>query len=609
MIGGNDALPRSSMTPGHYVHESVLSDHLLMVEGLMAQDSQARLDSSLRRQLPEDAFESLSAWCNDMDISIDFRDWLDGGHSRASVALVGLRGVDPYRDAVLKYCPARGDEPQRDFKAFRRAAKSGPRGFAQKHLVGLDSVSETPIRNGAKGIFLIMEYPPGTYYRYVSMATLLDRTSLAAACKEILPQILQKWNDVPRSLRQEHGRISAQEFLQEILGARCDNGKPIRLTAEAIEREFPDVYLTEAGTELPRPLAAVLAGEGIENISLPGIRGNGHGDLHLDNIFIPTPNKDAAPSATDFKEFVLIDLSTFGDNRLLAVDPAHLLLSIVARWPSNITGQDGEKLADFVLAPDKAETGTIPTGLVLAIQAIHGAGVQLANKRRQYPGWRMECLAAAAACALLFVGRDGIDKADRRWFLRLAARAISMLQQEAPGPEVGGAAARIPSPSRAHGVRAKVIPISRAPAEQGDSPVPPANAVSVGSDDRIGTCVQLAEELVSEIRDLVVKDMSSVQGTATATTYARVIAEDLANALDGAQKWYDVQRPDMHLAYATAIGIAEVQLTRLQQTLEDARCQALDRAALDGLSNSAEALASCIGDISQMRRPGKSPYP
>jgi hypothetical protein len=580
-----------------------------MVEGLMEQKSQARPDPSLRTQLPEDAFESLAAWCNDMDISVDFRDWLDGGHSRASVALVRLRGGNPYRDAVLKYCPAGEDEPQRDFNAFKRAAKSGPKGFAQKHLVGLDSVSETPIRNGAKGIFLIMKYPPGTYYRYVSMATLLDRTSLAVSCKAILPQILQKWNNVDRTLRQERGEISVQGFLQEILGTRCDHGKPIRFAVEAIEREFPDFYRTRTGTDLPRPLAAVLSGQGIENISLPGFRGNGHGDLHLDNIFIPTPGKDAAPSAKDFREFVLIDLSTFDDNRLLAVDPAHLLLSIVARWPSNIIEQDGEKLADLVLAPDKAETGTIPTGLAQAIQAIHGAGIQLANERHQYPGWRTECLAATAACALLFVGRKGIDDGDRHWFLRLAARGIGLLQEEAPGPEAGGAEARIPSPSRADGAGAKVIPINRAAAERGDSPAPTANAVSAVTDDRIGTCARLAEELVIEIRDLAVKDMPSVRDTATTTTYARVIAEDLANALDEAQKWYEVQRPDMHLAYATAIGIAEVQLTRLQQTLEDARHRALDRATLEGLSNSAEALVHCIDDISQVRGPGKSPYP
>jgi hypothetical protein len=577
-----------------------------MVERLMEQDSQARPDPSLRKQIPVDAFEALSAWCNDMDISIDFRDWLDGGHSRASVALVRLRGVNPYRDAVLKYCPAREDEPQPDFNAFRRAAKSGPKGFAQKHLVGLDSVSDHPIRNGAKGIFLIMEYPPGTYYRYVSMATLLDRTSLAAACKEILPQILQRWNDVDRTLRQERGEIGAQAFLQEILGTRCDRGKPIRLAVEAIERRFPDVYLTEAGTELPSPLAAVLSGQGIENISLPGFRGNAHGDLHLDNIFIPTPGKGAAPSAKDFRGFVLIDLSTFDDNRLLAVDPAHLLLSIVARWPSNMTAQEKEKLADLVLAPDKAETGTIPTGLAQAIQAIHNAGVQLANRRRQYPGWHMECLAATAACALLFVGRKGIDDASRRWFLRLAARAISLLQEEASGSEAGGTKARIPSPSRAE---ARVIPISKAAAEQGDSPAPPADEVSGASDDPIGACARLAEELVSEIRDLAVKDMSSVRDIASATTYAQVIAEDLANALDGAQKWYEVQRPDMHLAYATAIGIAEVQLTRLRQTLDAAGHRVLDRTALDGLCNSAEALVNCIGNISQVRRSGKSPYP
>jgi hypothetical protein len=580
----------------------------------MGQGSQARPDPSLKTQLPEDAFESLSAWCNDMDISIDFRDWLDGGHSRAPVALVSLRGTNPYRDVVLKYCPARVDEPQRDFKAFKRAARSGPKGFAQAHLVRLDTVSETPIRNGSKGLFLIMGYPSGTYYRYVSMAPLLGRTSLAIACKEILPQILRTWNNVDRTLEQERGEINARDYLQEILGTRCNDGRPIRLAVEAIERECPDFYLTKSGAQLPKPLPAVLDGQGVENVYLPGLRGNGHGDLHVDNILIPTPGKGATPTAKDFRNFVLIDLSTFDDNRLLAVDPTHLLLSIVARSLSSIVEQDREKLADLVLAPDKAETGTIPTGLAQAIQEIHGAGIPFANERHQYPGWHMECLAATAACALLFLGRDGIDNADRRWFLRLAARAISLFQKEAPGPAAGEAEALTPVPGRAHRAGATVTPISKAMAKRGDSPTPPANAVAANAespvnDDRIDTCARLAEELVNEIRGLAAKDIPSALDTATATTYARVTAEDLANALDGARKWYEVQRPDLHLAYTTAIGIAEVQVTRLQQVLDDAKHQALDRAALDGLLRAAEALADCIGDVRRIGGPAKPPYP
>jgi hypothetical protein len=610
VIVGVDALPKVSMTSGNHVRESVLSDHLVMVEGLMEQGPRAGLDQRLRTQLPSDAFALLSAWCDDMDVSIGFGDWLDGGHSSASVALVRLRGVRPNRNAVLKYCPAREGEPQPDFKAFRKAAGSGPKGFAEAHLVRLDRLmSGGPVRNGEKGLFLIMGYPAGTSYRHVSMATLLGRTSLAAACKEILPQILRTWNDVDHTSEQERGEISAQGFLKEVLGARCDDGRPIRLAVEGIEKELPDFYLDNSGTRLPRPLVAALSGQGVENVCLAGLRGNGHGDLHVDNILIPTTENDAAPTAKDFRKFVLIDLSTFDDDRLLAVDPTHLLLSIVARSLKNITEQDRDNLADLVLAPDKAEIGTIPTGLAQAIQEIQRAGKRFANESDQYVEWHMECLAATAACALLFVGRDGIDDAGRRWFLRLAARAVGLLQKEAPGPAVEGVASfTSPAPSGAQQAVATVTPI-KAVDGQGVFAAPVGvHATPDAGDDQMGACARLVEELVTEISDFAASDMSSTSDTATAITYALVTSEDLANVLDGARRWYEVQRPDLHLARTIAIGIAEVQLARLRQILEEAAHRSLDRTARDGLLRVAEALADSIDDVRRVGGLPSSPH-
>jgi hypothetical protein len=83
-----------------------------------------------------------------------------------------------------------------------------------------------------------------------------------------------------------------------------------------------------------------------------------------------------------------------------------------------------------------------------------------------------------------------------------------------------------------------------------------------------------------------------------------VLAEDLASALDAALKWHEVQRPDLSLAYSTAIGIAGVQLTRLRQTLDEARHRALDRTALDGLLHSARVTAERIGDVRRVGGPG-----
>jgi hypothetical protein len=564
------------MTSGPRVRESVLSKHLLTVERLMREGSEARPDERLKTRLSGEAFNNLSRRCEDKSMSIDFRDWLDGGHTEAVVALVRLRGAGPYRNAVLKYCPAQNDQPQPDFQAFKRAAPSGPKRFAREHLVSLDSLSDPPIRDGDKGLFLIMGYPSGKSSQYVTMNNLLGRSPLPVACKTIVRHLLQTWNKPDRSLELERGEIAAHAFLKEVLGIRCDKGRNIRNEIEAIERKSPDFYRTALGTDLPRPLNAVLSGEGLENIWLPGVRGNGHGDLHVDNILIPTPEKGSEPTTKEFNRFMLIDLSTFDDNRLLAVDPAHLLLSIVAVELKDLSGQSREDLADAILAPDSTDVGNVPTRLAQTLLGIHEAGKKFASDREQYDEWPLECLTATMACALLFLGRSGIDDARRRWFLRLAARALSVLQERAPRSGRG---------------LAPVIPIGR------------------GAADPVETCGRLAAELVHEIGELPGRDTSSAQDAATATVYARAVAEDLANALDGARTWYAVQRPDLRLAYSNAIGIAEVQLTDLQRVLDEARSRALDRTALNGLLRAAETLTSRIGEIRQAGGPSRPPDP
>ena len=348
----------------------------------MKEGSEGKPDEQLKSRLSDEAFDSLTRRCEDKSMSIDYREWLDGGHTEAVVALVRLRGGGPYRNAVLKYCPARNDQPQPDFQAFKRAASSGPKRFAREHLVSLDSLSDPPIRNGNKGLFLIMGYPSGNSNRYVTMNSLLGRSPLPAACKTIVHHLLQTWNKPDRSLELERGEIAAHAFLKEVLGGRCDEGGNIRNEIEAIERKFPDFYRVTLGTELPKPLEAVLSGEGLQNIWLPGVRGNGHGDLHLDNILIPTPEKGSEPTIKEFNRFMLIDLSTFDDNRLLAVDPAHLLLSIVAVELKGLSEQSREDLADAILAPDTTDVGNVPTRLARTLLGIHEAGKKFASDPR-----------------------------------------------------------------------------------------------------------------------------------------------------------------------------------------------------------------------------------
>lgn len=533
------------------------------------------LDPSFKSHLSPVAFENLSMWCENMCVSVYPRHWFDEGHTKASLALVALGGRGGARGGVLKHCPGRAGQLQKEFLGFSAAAESGPVGFAEAHLVGLDAIINQPIPDGEGGLFLVMRYKGGGSRRYVTMAPLLDTETLGSACQAIIPEVLQTWNEQDQLPERTPGGMTAQDFLREVLRHHWEEGGPVRKALDEIE--------------------STISGPGIENIRLSGLRGNAHGDLHLDNIIIPIP-VNSKPTKADFKDFILIDLSTYRKDRLLAVDPAHLVLSIIARQLPSIVGRPRDDLAKLVLDPGGAATGWTPGPIAAVVKKVHQAAVDFTESRDLYDEWSPDSLAATAACALLFVGRKGIAEDERQWFLQVATRAIGQLENQPPGRD---------SPGRDRGTTASVPP----PSQPRDGPGEVIHLNLPVAEDRMAACITRAEELAREISALVIEDVSSATDATTATTYARAQAESLANALDEARRWYEVQRPDLHLAYTNEIGMAEALLAGLRQELDDAVRQGLDRIALDGLVRAAVALSLDIANIRRQVGPGTSPDP
>ena len=237
----------------------------------------------------------------------------------AAIYLNGGKGGA--RKAVLKYCPSQHDRPPLDFQSFRRAARSGPRGFARQHLVSLDPSVKEPIQV-PKGLFLVMEYRSEGHDRYNTMSVLLDRSALGTACKTIMPRILEKWNNVQGNPRLEPGGMQAQEFLQEFL-ARCGKAVLFAWQSKDLKPPFRTFTLQIRGSGYHGRWRQLFLERIIASVRLPGFRGNTHGDLHTDNILIPVP-VNAPPSVAHFEKFLLIDLSTFRADRLLAVDPVRI---------------------------------------------------------------------------------------------------------------------------------------------------------------------------------------------------------------------------------------------------------------------------------------------
>lgn len=407
------------------------------------------LDPRLAARLATAEFGALSNWCENVECSIRLVHWLGGGKTSAKLAVVIIRDGYGLRKCVLKYCPS-GSSVARDFRAFQRASASGPKGFAKRHLVGLDRAADKPIPNGADGLFLLMDWRIGGPDNYDTMSNLLDRDVLGTACEAVVASTLVEWNNVEHTSRGLPDELTAVKFLREIVGKRCEPGGPIRAAADRLGVSSSEAYLTILSPLLPNPLAAVTTGEWIEGMSVLGFRGNAHGDLHTDNILVPQPH-NASFSTADFERYILIDLSTFSDKRLILVDPAHLLLSIIARRLPEMSASGRERLCRLVLEPEHGESGGIPVELVRAVRGIQRAGIAFAESGNLYQEWRIESLLATVGCALLFVGRE-IEDNSRRWFLQLAGMAIdafrAMAQQRDGGTVNGGSPPTALSPDR-----------------------------------------------------------------------------------------------------------------------------------------------------------------
>ena len=143
---------------------------------------------------------------------------------------------------------------------------------------------------------------------YDTMATLLESEILGDACETIVTSLLEKWNSGPSWNRQSYDSLTAKSFLLEIIGRRCEPGGPIYAAVQRLSNPTPQVADSKPG--LVDLIADSTSGTWLEDVSLVGLRGNAHGDLHLDNILLPQP-PDAELSAAQFQQYILIDLSTF----------------------------------------------------------------------------------------------------------------------------------------------------------------------------------------------------------------------------------------------------------------------------------------------------------
>ncbi|MFD6907508.1 hypothetical protein [Streptomyces sp. NPDC060077] len=486
---------------------------------------------------------ALVQWLDKSGLELDEPDLVATGESGGILVSAFLRELRPGRAGglrIIKLVPAsaHADTELGNHRAALSDRVPGNEEFIDHHLVELDGRTSK-----VDDYWVMIQYPAGD--GTVEMGTLAglgaDRRT-PALVEEVVKGVLGSWNPDPATHRNKEngkaGLLSAARFVEDMLGETSDRleraGKWLR------QRMGPDsgstwFSLGEGTDPLPNPLAL---GEGSPlsecQVKL-AVRGRAHGDLHPGNILVPVGGK-AAPD-----DFWLVDLSWYHRDALLARDPVHLLLCLVAdAFLPHMSGPAREELLTALTGEDSECAGPlIPQGLADTVSRVRGAMINWGAGHRIHAGWSHQWFLALQACALMVVVRERYSEQDRWWFFRLAAGAcrtyLERMDVRRPGgavPTVAVAAFPVaprpdavtvpaPEPSAFVPASAGSSSVAFVPAPAGPHPVEtvlPETGPQVGASSAGGTMPSAgaapgAVEVLSEVWDLfepVLRQLSSV---------------------------------------------------------------------------------------------------
>ena len=530
----------------------------------MSQPPQPMLDQKFSAEFPEGTAESLDLWCQNTRTRIELERFLAGGKTTAKVAVVRVYdGQGPTRK-VLKHCPPPegGAGVSLDARKYRDAESANVR-FTQAHVAKLDVF----VPDGHGGIFLLMEWRGGGSKNHQPLASFLHRQDLEVACRAIVKSTLIDWQKGSRP-QPECGSVSARAMLQTIAGQKCLPGRSLHKIAD-------DLGISEAGrleangTDFANVFRAVSQGEGFADFQTAGIRGNGHGDLHPGNILVPAGGTRSVAATAQFDKYYLIDLSSFAQDRFLAIDPAHLTLSIANEALDELNPQQRKQLRELILDPEQADPGSLPLSIAKAVPAIARVGREHHDHGSMglFEDWSQETLLAVAGCALLFVGRNEDDET-RGWFLQLGGMAIDKLSDFAIGPLTDQTADNRPrvtivtEPADALGTPTVVT--QKRTAEDGPREAPEnkslvyISAVARRFDELRSACFRLCAEL-TEAADGLDPYLARGRGI-PGTRLIRDVLGDLDHSVAALRSWLEESQHRGRLAVDSAIALVKARL-------------------------------------------------
>lgn len=411
----------------------------------------------------------LAEWMSETGTSLRYAGWQEQGNSGAQVFAAyaerradGRAGTGDARKMIIKVLPPRGTV-RREPDLHVTAQNISPPDFVAHHLTR--QLPEYPaLRLGGNGWIMFQEIAGGSLEEYRSLATLMEAhgsgaPGIAELCGKVVEFVLSTWNS---SDSVGFTDAPASRILTDMLGFRIERGGTLHTWAAhdsgllAVPR--PTLAVDGESRDLPNPFALVTGPRLADDGNLAMLRGLAHGDLHPGNVVCRKEYREA-PDDVRF-----IDLSRFGTDVPLVCDPAHFLLSVIARHLAAETAPEVRiDLARYLVDPSGHRPTAVRVGLRDIIDRVHGAERAWVegSRRGLLREWHEHRLLALAGCALIFTGRSALDRDDRLWFFHLAARASDaylrlVRERRSPTREFAETAANGGAPQ---GNRGGVVPV------------------------------------------------------------------------------------------------------------------------------------------------------
>lgn len=346
--------------------------------------------------------------------------------------------------------------------------------FIKRHLVEL---AERAWKLGDS--WVMFQHPAGDGEHETETLVAAGRPAwLPRLAGNIVSGVLDEWNPDPKM-----ETMPATAFVEHQLGSRLDATTRMNVWDWILAELGPQAATLEWFTPgsgepaLPNPVflkaGCILGRNDVQYVA----RGRAHGDLHPGNIMVPVGGDDSEETYT------LIDLSRFSPKALLARDPVHLLLCLIA--DSFLAHMSDEARDELItgLIDRKCAGPLIPQGLAELVDKVGGATIAWGASRHLHTHWLNQWYLALQACALMFIPRKGYTDRDRWWFFRLAAHAcwayLDRMKAERPAqaPVLSPKPQPQPQPQNTH-----AVPPQAPPAKQ--KPVP-ATAPEVPAEDPV----------------------------------------------------------------------------------------------------------------------------